>query len=70
MDTQKKQKRRLIEQLDNETRQTLMRLYLERRALHEFSKLVEAGLEEDQILIPNRCDRRPPDDDVDHSHDW
>jgi hypothetical protein len=59
MNTEKK--KRLIDQLNNETKQALMRLYIERRALHEFSKMVEARLEEGKMVIPIRHDSKAPD---------
>lgn len=60
MDTEKKN--RLIDELDDETKHALMRLYLERRALHEFSKMVAEGLEEGQVVIPIRRNPKAPDE--------
>jgi hypothetical protein len=49
-----------LDQCDEDFKQVLLRLYIERQPLHEFTKLLSEALENDQIVIvPMRRERRP-----------
>ena len=54
----------ILDELDEDFKQVLLRLYIERQPLHEFTKLLSEALDQDQIVIvPMRRERRPEDHD-------
>lgn len=53
----------ILDELDEEFKRTLMRLYIERQPLHEFTTLLAEALDRGQIVIPMRRERRPENQD-------
>jgi len=53
-----------LDQFDDDFKRVLLRLYIERQPLHEFTKLLSEALDEDKIVVvPMRCEKRPNDHD-------
>lgn len=53
-----------LDQCDEEFKKVLLRLYIERQPLEQFTRLLEEALDEDKIVIvPMRREKRPNDHD-------